>query len=164
MIKIEKFFNAADCEASKELESQAVESKVGYDKRRSVINGDIRESKSWPVASQVTKRLETQLRKFSKEITKCIVQEIHGVTYEAGGYFEWHKDNYGDNKRALTGIILLSEPSEFEGGIFYYKNSNGVKRQSLKRGDLLMFDSKLEHKVAAVTFGTRKVIVFWIHD
>jgi PKHD-type hydroxylase len=79
------------------------------------------------------------------------------------GHYDWHMDA-GPPKdgvqRKLSISILLSDPSEFEGGELQLK---GIEDQKIlpKQGSIVVFPSFIEHKVTPVTKGVRYSAVTW---
>lgn len=79
------------------------------------------------------------------------------------GFYDWHMDaGVPENgiQRKLTCVILLNDPSEFEGGILQFKNMED-KNVLNKRGSIVVFPSFIEHKVTPVTKGVRYTAVTW---
>ncbi len=79
------------------------------------------------------------------------------------GYYDWHIDAgppQNGIQRKLSCVILLNDPSEFEGGILQFK---GMEDQNLldKQGSIIVFPSFIEHKVTPVTKGVRYTAVTW---
>jgi PKHD-type hydroxylase len=79
------------------------------------------------------------------------------------GYYDWHIDASPPKngiQRKLSCVILLSDPSEFEGGILQFK---GMEDQNLldKQGSIIVFPSFIEHRVTPVTKGVRYSAVTW---
>ena len=79
------------------------------------------------------------------------------------GYYDWHMDSFPPKdgvQRKLSISILLSDPSEFEGGELQFK---GIEDQKIltKQGSIVVFPSFVEHKVAPVTKGVRYSAVTW---
>jgi len=89
--------------------------------------------------------------------------------YEApDGHYRWHSD-YGtsqnnDYTRKLSASLLLTDPSEYEGGdlefIDYHGNNVFAPKQ---RGSIIVFDSRVPHRVTPVTKGKRYSLVTWIY-
>lgn len=80
-----------------------------------------------------------------------------------GGHYDWHIDaSVPQNgiQRKLSISILLSDPSEFEGGELQFK---GMEDQKIltKQGSIVVFPSFIEHKVTPVTKGVRYSAVTW---
>lgn len=80
-------------------------------------------------------------------------------------HYDFHVDNGTPKKggdRRLSMVILLSDPSEFEGGQFEMKPRANPSFLT-KQGDVLFFKSDIEHRVLPVTEGTRHSIVVWFY-
>jgi len=79
------------------------------------------------------------------------------------GYYDWHIDSAPPKngmQRKLSISILLTDPSEFEGGELQFK---GIEDQKIltKQGSIVVFPSFIEHKVTPVTKGVRYSAVTW---
>lgn len=79
------------------------------------------------------------------------------------GHYDWHMDAGAPKngiQRKLSCVILLNDPSEFEGGILQLK---GMEDRNLldKQGSIIVFPSFVEHKVTPVTKGVRYTAVTW---
>jgi PKHD-type hydroxylase len=79
------------------------------------------------------------------------------------GHYDWHMDAgppIDGVQRKLSISILLSDPSEFEGGELQFK---GIEDQKIltKQGSIVVFPSFIEHKVTPVTKGVRYSAVTW---
>lgn len=82
-----------------------------------------------------------------------------------GGYYDWHMDAgppKDGSQRKLSISILLSDPSEFEGGILQFK---GMEDQNVlnQQGSIIVFPSFIEHRVTPVTKGVRFTAVTWVN-
>jgi PKHD-type hydroxylase len=80
------------------------------------------------------------------------------------GYYDWHIDAdapVNGTQRKLSISILLSDPSEFEGGELQFK---GIEDQKVltKQGSIVVFPSFIEHRVTPVTKGVRYSAVSWV--
>ena len=68
--------------------------------------------------------------------------------------------------RKLSLSIILSDPSEYEGGEFYIQSGSPDPEKLMKmeqpKGRVLGFPSFMIHGVAPVTKGTRRSIVVWV--
>lgn len=88
--------------------------------------------------------------------------------YEEGGHYKWHKDlslmpNHG-LYRKLSIVLMLSDPSEYEGGdllLCTSGNLENIEHHRLEKGDIAFFYSTTPHKVEPVTKGTRLTLVTW---
>ena len=80
------------------------------------------------------------------------------------GHYDWHMDSHAPKdgvQRKLSISILLSDPSEFEGGELQFK---GIEDRKIltKQGSIVVFPSFIEHKVTPVTKGVRYSAVTWV--
>ena len=92
---------------------------------------------------------------------------IQITRYDEGDHYTWHSD-YGtteDNRftRKLSATLLVTDPSEYEGGEleFIDYHNNIVIAPSVK-GTMIIFDSRIPHRVRPVTKGTRISLVGWM--
>ena len=81
------------------------------------------------------------------------------------GHYNWHIDSEDKTSmynRKISFTLLLSDPSEFEGGNLEikYDSDNPIPLQQAK-GRAWLFPSYLLHRVSPVTKGTRKTLVVW---
>ena len=83
-------------------------------------------------------------------------------TYPTGGHYDWHPDMGTGNTstRKLSISVLISDPSEYDGGDLEYRDLRGECPK--ERGTAIVFPSFLIHRVAPVTRGTRVSLVSWI--
>ena len=90
--------------------------------------------------------------------------ELKLIEYKENGFYGWHTDfNAGEfSTRKLTGIIQLTDPSEYEGGDVQFgiqdKNTKEWYTMEKKKGSLTIFPTFLSHNVTPVTKGKRHVI------
>ncbi len=102
------------------------------------------------------------------------LEDIQYTQYDPGMHYNWHNDTLRrDNKiRKLSMTIILND--EFEGGEFEVGENQGFTdnlgnyslrlktyKLNLKKGDMVVFPSSLDHKVNVVTKGQRNVLVAW---
>jgi PKHD-type hydroxylase len=92
---------------------------------------------------------------------------IQITTYEPGDHYTWHSD-YGTSlderyTRKLSASLLITDPSEYEGGdlefIDYHGNTVSAPRE---KGTMVIFDSRIPHRVTPVTKGKRISLVAWM--
>jgi PKHD-type hydroxylase len=87
-------------------------------------------------------------------------------TADKQGHYDWHIDaSPTDNNvpRKLSIAMLLSDPSEFEGGEFQVKTStDAVQTLETLKGRAWFFPSYTLHRVAPVTKGVRRSLVLWV--
>jgi PKHD-type hydroxylase len=79
------------------------------------------------------------------------------------GYYDWHMDAGAPQngiQRKLSCVILLNDPSEFEGGVLELKSMEDQNVLN-KQGTIIVFPSFIEHRVTPVTKGVRYTAVTW---
>jgi PKHD-type hydroxylase len=92
---------------------------------------------------------------------------IQVSTYEVDGHYKWHSD-YGvsydqRHTRKLSASLLVSDPSEYEGGVLEILDyHNNVIPSPAEKGSLIIFDSRIPHRVTPVTKGKRISLVTWM--
>ena len=85
--------------------------------------------------------------------------------YPKGGFYDWHMDadvncQFEPPVRKISMTILLSNPSEFEGGDLEFM-TEGNKPPQLMQGQAIFFCSLLRHRVNKVKKGIRRSLVMW---
>ena len=80
---------------------------------------------------------------------------------EEEGYYDWHIDSMHKHKRKLSGVVQLSDPSEYEGGELQIQNG-GIHTVEKAKGTFVIFPSWMTHRVTPVTKGVRKSLVIWV--
>jgi len=92
---------------------------------------------------------------------------IQITRYDVNDHYTWHSD-YGTSEderytRKLSATILVTDPSEYEGGdlefIDYHNNLVVAPRQ---KGTMIVFDSRVPHRVTPITKGQRISLVTWM--
>ena len=96
--------------------------------------------------------------------TICDFDIVQIIKYGVNGHYTWHNDVLppkNGKKRAVSLVMLLNDPAEFEGGLLQIKDKsdNLLKNQ----GDIVVFDAKAEHRVTPVTRGVRYTAVCWAY-
>jgi hypothetical protein len=95
------------------------------------------------------------------------LDDIQVSTYNEGDHYTWHCD-YGTSTddrytRKISASLLVTDPSEYEGGdlelIDYHNNLIVAPKQ---KGTIVVFDSRVPHRVTPVTKGKRISIVSWM--
>ena len=123
---------------------------------------------------------------FKYDITNIDNQSMQYTSYSEGDYYQWHTDDdynmhfassnsisaAGQNVdeylaieteyvRKISFSLLLSDVDDFEGGNFQILNGKKTYFSPRKRGTLVIFDSRVPHRVLKVTKGERKSLVGW---
>ena len=119
---------------------------------------------------------------------RCIDGESMQYTqYDIGQFYSWHNDaglagqykpqSVGNGKdglandflnentemvRKLSFVLQLSDTDDYEGGNFQLLDESGKSYFApRKRGTVILFDSRTQHRVLPVKSGRRKSIVGW---
>ena len=95
--------------------------------------------------------------------------------YEEGFHYDWHVDESRGSVDPLTSekincvrklsfTLQLSESSDYDGGDLIFQDfaTGQQTTSSRERGSLIVFDSRVRHKISPVTRGTRHALVGWI--
>lgn len=97
------------------------------------------------------------------------MENFQYTEYTEGQNYDWHVDCMAGREhcRKLSMSILLSDPSEFEGGKFELMqygspDPSRIAYPELKKGDALFFPSFMGHRVTPVTSGVRHSVVCWV--
>ena len=127
---------------------------------------------------------------FLYDLTNIDGESLQYTQYGHGEYYKWHTDaglatlykpdglnvgsiteqstkNYinqnSEFTRKLSFSLLLSDPNEYSGGNLQLLDESGQSYFApRKRGTIVLFDSRSQHRVTKVTGGTRKSIVGWV--
>ena len=115
-------------------------------------------------------------------------ESLQYTRYETGQFYGWHNDaglatqykpksigNLSEGLandfvnenteliRKLSFSLQLSDPDDYEGGnVQFLDESDKSYFAPRKRGAIVLFDSRIKHRVLKVTKGTRKSIVGWV--
>ena len=134
-----------------------------YDKYRSCM---VHYPKDSSVISRVAKNYFNFLNNQFYRYDLKNLFEFQLIKYDVGGNYHWHCD-YGISpkrgmSRKLSMSIQLTSSEEYEGGelqVVDYANHTLMIPGDL--GTVIVFDSKLPHKVWPVTWGQRISLVGW---
>ena len=103
---------------------------------------------------------------FSSSLPFGTLQSMQYTVYDSkGSHYDWHRDiGNGDEimkARVNVGIVQLSSPSEYKGGVLQIKYEDQVIDVMKTKGMVTTFPIQLEHKVSPVTSGIRKTLIMW---
>ena len=144
-----------------------------------VIDDKIRKSKnSWLSTNHwIGGFIWHYIMKFNREnflydISNIEDEAIQYTVYNKGDYYHWHTDqDIGEiNKpdefvRKLSFTLQLSDDSEYTGGDLEFTDFADSERKFTvprNRGTIIIFDSRVPHRVRPVESGTRKTLVGWV--
>ena len=88
--------------------------------------------------------------------------------YNEGEGQTWHADakpleDDESEVRKISFTVQLSDHDDYEGGNVQFMDEMSNKYNApRKRGCVILFDSKSQHRVEKVTKGTRKALVGWV--
>jgi PKHD-type hydroxylase len=135
------------------------------------VNKEIRSSKSFFIDrggefEWVFERVWHYMRLVNLEFYNfdlaCFREGIQFSQYDAGDFYNWHKD-YGPlnfSTRKLSGVINLSSPEEYSGGEL--ELFRVLKQPQKSQGNLIVFPSFEQHRVNNIVSGTRYSLTTWI--
>ncbi|MEM9547099.1 MAG: 2OG-Fe(II) oxygenase [Bacteroidota bacterium] len=98
------------------------------------------------------------------EITGMFEDLQYALYRDYGGHYDWHMD-VGPNEaqvRKISIVLQLSEPEEYEGGVFELFVKKDVQQIKKKKGSVILFPSYCMHRVTPVTKGERRSMVLWV--
>jgi len=122
---------------------------------------------------------------FLYDITGFDGENMQYTQYGEGEYYKWHCDaglptmssrgNSVESRandfvqtsseivRKLSFVLQLSKPDEYSGGEFQFMDDNGNSYFGpKKRGTIIVFDSRAQHRVKRVHGGVRRSLVGWV--
>ena len=125
---------------------------------------------------------------FMYDITDIDGGSIQYTHYGPGEHYNWHKDQdletfyklksipsinnnlgedvmntQGEYIRKLSFVLQISDPNDYSGGeLQFYDDANSWYMAPKQRGTLVIFDSRVRHRVRKVKAGLRKSIVGWV--
>lgn len=122
---------------------------------------------------------------YQYDLTHIDNENIQYTKYNVGDFYSWHQDfqlrqfykpKYVPNEpvhdflslkteciRKLTFVLQLSNHDEYEGGNLQLIDENGTCYFApRKKGTLILFDSRTNHRVLKITKGQRKSLVGWV--
>jgi PKHD-type hydroxylase len=122
----------------------------------------------WKIITNAVARVNAQFFQF--DLSGCyepIQLGVYQYSADDPGHYNWHADaNNGDPlvvPRKLSMSLLLSDPSEFEGGELQVLVDNSEARSlEQQRGRAWFFPSWMLHRVTPVTKGIRRSLVLWV--
>jgi predicted 2-oxoglutarate/Fe(II)-dependent dioxygenase YbiX len=85
------------------------------------------------------------------------------IQYSKDDHFEWHNDVRLNNPKTetISAIILLN--NNFKGGDLLYRENLKITKSNINVGSLIIFPSKLQHKVNKITEGFRYSLCCWFY-
>jgi len=94
-----------------------------------------------------------------------MLQSFQYSVYHVGGHYDWHRDIGANDEivsnRVISGVLQLSEPTDYKGGLLEVKNHFGQHTIEKEFGMITSFPAGWRHRVTPVTHGIRKTLVMW---
>lgn len=87
------------------------------------------------------------------------------TSYSEGEHYAWHTDTIQRKSsiRKLSFTLQLSDPEDYSGGQLEFLTDTDSRFLAPKnKGTIIIFDSRVKHRVRKVTSGCRKSLVGWI--
>jgi len=168
-IIIGNFISDAEVEEIKRFSKRYHEqdSKIGY-----TIQSDKKRRKDIFYGGGDIQRLDNIIFKNAKPIIKSVFdrdikyREVYKMGRYYGddkGYYNPHSDTQGGmNYRKISGVVCLTDSTNYEGGVFEFPNIK--KGYRFSKGDAIFFDSNMFHGVNPVTGGLREVVICFFFD
>jgi len=143
------------------------EGKVDKEKRRTNVSWMFPDQANAHIWEKITNTIWTANRQFFRfDLRGCYEAMQLGVyTEHDQGHYDWHTDSGLETNtvpRKLSMALLLSDPSEFEGGELQVMRAGVPESVEQKRGRAWFFPSYLMHRVTPVTKGIRRSLVMWV--
>ena len=102
---------------------------------------------------------------FKSGLPFSTLQSFQYTVYYDKGHYDFHRDiGTGDEimkARVNVGILQLSSPSEYKGGVLQIKHEDEIIDVMKTKGMVTTFPIQLEHRVTPVTSGVRKTLIMW---
>jgi PKHD-type hydroxylase len=119
----------------------------------------------WEKLTRVVADVNCQFFKFN--LSGCYEPIQLGIYKESDqGHYDWHTDSSlidCNAPRKLSMSLLLSDPSEFEGGELQIKTNNDeIHTLGCVKGRAWFFPSYTLHRVTPITKGVRRSLVLWV--
>ena len=104
---------------------------------------------------------------FSSSLSFNMLQSMQYTVYrgEDNSHYTWHRDiGTGDKimrARVNVGIVQLSSPSDYVGGVLQLKHENKIIDVMKTKAVVTTFPIDMLHRVSPVTSGVRKTLIMW---
>ena len=109
--------------------------------------------------------LQANQSNFDYDINPLGDKFLQYTTYSEGEYYDWHVDTIRnqDSIRKLSFTLQLSDPEDYSGGELQFIDEGDQMFFAPKdRGTIIIFDSRVKHRVKKVRSGCRKSLVGWV--
>ena len=109
--------------------------------------------------------LKANEQNFGYDLCSMGNSNLQYTTYSEGQFYRWHSDtrSEGDRTRKLSFSLQLSSPEDYSGGELQFMDNDGRLLFAPKElGTLVIFDSRVKHRVRKVLSGKRRALVGWV--
>jgi len=135
--------------------------------KNDILDYNIRKSKiAWLHPGKDTWWLfDRAIMVFKSGLPFSTLQSMQYTVYYDKGHYDFHRDiGTGDEimkARVNVGILQLSSPSEYKGGVLQIKYEDEVIDVMKTKGMVTTFPIQLLHRVTPVVSGIRKTLIMW---
>ena len=153
---------------------------IEQDDRKHVVDIKVRACKTCFLSN---KKLDKLFRKMISDYNThysgwnydlSFIEPIQLTHYYEGDFYDWHTDTLNSHNdkqkkhtRKVSATVFLNDPDEYEGGeldieIEGPKKDPRYETFKLHKGSIVVFPSRMWHRVRPVTSGVRKSLILWI--
>jgi PKHD-type hydroxylase len=169
VVNIPKVFDSSECKKIIDMMKAPKEGTL----EGSSVSKKIRDSSvEWLDLNDDTRfiyeRLEKEITLRNQAVWKYDLdgfgEKLQLTRYVKGQHYDWHRDS-GKAKlsnRKLSCVVLLSKPSDYQGGELEFFGKESDSKAHLEQGSVVLFPSFMHHRVTEVTAGTRYSLVVWV--
>ena len=159
MLFEEIILNRIECESILKLAKDYYKSSIIDNIGNVETNNGIRNSVESTIENNVDIEL-LLLSKLKKYNIKSLPNTSKIIKYDVGCFFKPHNDKIIGlkNERILTLIIQLSDETNYDGGNLIVDKLVCSK----KIGNMIIFDSSIQHEVTEIIRGSRIAMVMWM--
>jgi PKHD-type hydroxylase len=168
---IKNFLSQEECSEIIDRNDSDLEKSMVYDPSKGLTFDDYRISKQKIIDIPLLKNkildfVNNEFKIKGFEIEQKVESSFQFTKYESLSQFDWHSDvdKIDSPDRFCTVVIQLND--DYEGGkLLYKKENNNEEIEEFERGtgNMFIFNSSLEHKVAPIINGTRYSLVCWLN-
>ncbi len=110
---------------------------------------------------KITDEVTSIVNEIRKDLTVDSTFEF--IQYSKDDHFQWHDDVRLNNPKVetISAIIILND--NFKGGDLLFRKDLKVTKPDINVGSLVVFPSKLKHKVNKITEGFRYSLCCWFY-
>jgi len=110
--------------------------------------------------------LKANEENFNYNINSFGERELQYTSYSKGEFYNWHVDASHSSKnllRKLSFSLQLSDPTDYSGGeLQFISDDDTLFFAPKEKGSIIIFDSRVKHRVRKIKEGNRKSLVGWV--